>query len=136
MITSYKETRESYHNFAPNVLLSPFQRRQNLRSQLAHAAGAKGEDQVAFADFGGNQLDSNGKLRGKVNCWPLNAAGQPLRRHARNGVLAGGVDGQHDHGVRVGERATELLQKIKGSGVAVGLEDYVDSDGSTASTDI
>ena len=52
-IPSFKETRNSYHVWRQNanVALDTFQRRQNLRRQLAYVAGAEGEDQVPFANF-------------------------------------------------------------------------------------
>ncbi len=56
---------------------------------------------------------------------PLNALGEPLRRHAGNRLLAGRVDGQHDHRVGVAKCASELVQKISGARVPVRLEDDV-----------
>ena len=38
-----------------------FERGQDLRSQLAHAARAEGQNQVAFARLGGNGGDGGGK---------------------------------------------------------------------------
>src|ERR1035437_5183484 len=107
--------------------LNRFQRGQDLRGQLAHAASAEGEDEVALADFGGDQLDGGRKLRGKVHLRPLDAAGQPLRRHAGDGLLAGGVDGQDDDGVCISKCATELVEEVQGARVPVGLEDDVDA---------
>jgi len=51
----------------------PIQRGQNLRSQLAHAAGAQGEDHVALASYGdrsrsitrARQLSNSAKRRRK-----------------------------------------------------------------------
>src|SRR5271157_4269698 len=62
-----------------------------------------------------------------MNGWSLNPAGQPLRRYAGDGFLAGGVDGQHDHCVRVGKCAAELVQQIPGPRVTVGLKDDEDA---------
>ena len=57
----------------------------------------------------------------------LDPSGEQLRRHAGNRLLAGRVDGKHDHRIGVSKRASEFLQKIKSSGVPVRLEDNVDA---------
>ena len=49
-----------------------------------------------------NGGDGGGEVRRELRrAGPLNALGQPLGRHAGNRLLAGRVDGQHDHGVGV-----------------------------------
>ncbi len=70
--------------------------------------------------------DGGGKVGRERDARALNALRQPLRRHARNRLLAGRVNGQHDHGVGVCKRADKLLQKISGARVPVRLKDHVD----------
>ena len=62
-----------------------------------------------------------------MNGGPLDAAGQVFCGYAGDGLLAGGVDGQHDDGIGIAECATELVHEIESAGIPVGLEDDVDS---------
>src|ERR1039458_2833498 len=103
--------------------LNCFERGQNLRSQLAHVSCAESQNQVAIADFGSNQAHGGGKLRGIMDGWPLNASDQALGCDAGDGVLAGGVDGKHDDGIRIAKCATELVEEIEGSRVSMRLKD-------------
>ena len=57
----------------------------------------------------------------------LDFCGQILSGDAGDGLLTGGVDGEHVDGVGVSKCTAELVQKIKGAGVAVGLEDDEDA---------
>lgn len=53
--------------------------------------------------------------------------GEILAVNGGDGWFAGGVDGDEFDGVRVAKGGGELVEKFAGAGVAVGLEEYVDS---------
>ena len=101
---------------------SNFERGQNLQGQLAHVSCAESKNKVALVKFGGNRGNRSGKVRGKLRSRACNLLDQAFRRYAGDRLLTGGVDGQHDHGVSVYKCAAELFQKIKGAGIAMGLE--------------
>jgi len=111
----------------PTWRLSGFQRRldrgQNLRSQLADVASAEGKDQIAFAGLGCDGGNSGGEVGGELNLRALDACGQALGCYAGDGFFAGCVDGQDYNSIGIRERTTKLVQKIKGSGEPVRLED-------------
>ena len=56
----------------------------------------------------------------------LDFCGQILSGDAGDGLFAGGVNGKDADSIGVSKCTAELVQKIKGAGVAVGLEEDVD----------
>ena len=63
--------------------LRALQRRQNLRRQLAHAARAQRQDQVALARFGATAAIGGGKIRREFTCGPS------IRSASRSAVTPG-----------------------------------------------
>ena len=78
------------------------------RVRIRSPSRACGHDGLHGRGEIGRELDARAAVRIR------DALGQQLRRHAGDGLLAGGVDGQHDHGVGIAERAGKLLQEGRG----------------------
>ena len=66
-----------------------------------------------------------GKSGTNCDVGALDFCGEAFGGYAGDGLLAGGVDGEDADGVGVSECAGELVHKVEGTGVAVGLEDDV-----------
>src|SRR5437764_2008664 len=110
----------------PPVRRLAFEPSQNVRSQLAHVAGAQGEDQVPGPADLGHVLDDARPIAAEKRHVAVAVGTDALRQirgtDAGNRRLARWIDVHDDQHVGLVERGEELLTEVPRPGVAVRLE--------------
>src|SRR5580658_3965257 len=92
-----------------------FQRGANLWRELAHAARAAGQTQVAFTSTRGHSAYSDCELSSEFDARSLNAFGEPLRSHAGNRLFTRCINGKNNHRVGTGKRDREFVHQVRGA---------------------
>src|SRR6266850_5044742 len=110
----------------PSQSSSRVQALQQLRSELAHVAGAERDHEIAPAGDLGEMLDDARAVAAEISDIAMAVRPDPVgeipARDAGNRRLAGRVDVHHDQHVSQIERRQELFSQVQRPGVAVRLK--------------